>query len=243
MKKIALLTLFTAGLTACVSAGPINVGGNLRALQLNATQQANLRTLMGLTASSPFTIQVLDKDSNSALNAGDLAVMKGGVANREISRRVLTAADVSKINANPNANTGDDFMRRLNAAQAKWRQLRPVHYTYTLQRSCFCTPDVTKPLDIRVYEGVVQQVTIVPDNKPLPKSRRDEAKTIDQLFRLIREAVEQNAASIRVEYDNVYGFPTSISIDRDVRIADEEVYYTASNLRPASGLKPRQPRR
>lgn len=247
MKLTAIVALMAASLSACVVAVPANpTGGSLRALQLNSTQQTNVRTLMGLNASSPFTVQILDKDNNSILNSGDIAVMSGGITHSEVSRRVLNQADVNRINSVPQTPppTGTAaFLRNLAQAEATWRQKRPKHYAYTLQRTCFCTPESRKPLQIRVYEGVTQQAIVLPEGYNLPKTRWEEAKTIDQLFRLIHEAVDRQAASMEVQYDPNYGFPTYIAIDYDSMMADEEVYYEASDFKIASSLKPRQPRR
>ncbi len=247
MRSIALVALMAASLSACVVAVPSTpTSGSLHALQLNSVQQTNVRTLMGLNTSSPFTVQVLDKDNNSKLNAGDIAVMSGGITRGEVSRRVLNQADVNRINSVPQPpppNGTAAFLRNLDQAEATWRQKRPKHYAYTLQRTCFCTPESRKPIQIRVYEGVTQQAIVLPEGYALPKARWEEAKTIDQLFRLIREAVDRQAASMEVQYDPNFGFPTYIAIDYDSMMADEEVYYEASDFKVASSLKPRQPRR
>lgn len=50
--------------------------------------------------------------------------------------------------------------------------------------------------------------------------------TVDQAFAMIQQAIDDKVASLTVEYDIATGYPTSISIDRDIMIADEEMYYT-----------------
>jgi hypothetical protein len=128
----------------------------------------------------------------------------------------------------------------LKAAEAKWQQKRPQHYAYTLQRSCFCTEEYRKPISIRVFNGKVQQATLLPEGKPLPAERKGDALTVEGLFAIIRTAITNKAASIEVKYDPQYGFPTTIAIDQDRRMADEEINITASNFAIASGLKPKQ---
>ena len=130
--------------------------------------------------------------------------------------------------------------RQLKAAEAKWKKKRPEHYSYTLQRSCFCTPDYRKPIEIRVFRGKVQQASLLPEGTPLPAERKAEALPVEGLFRMIREAIVNKSASVTVKYNATYGYPTSISIDRDRMMADEEVYLSASNFKIASGLKPKQ---
>lgn len=128
----------------------------------------------------------------------------------------------------------------LDAAEALWKQKRPEHYAYQLQPSCFCPPEYTQPIEIRVLKGVIQQADLVASKKALPPERKGDAKTIEQLFKMIRDAINRPAASVKVTYDPNYGFPSSISIDLDQMIADEEVYYTVKAFKPASGLKPAQ---
>ena len=96
MKK-PLFTLFSiciVGLTACTTS-PHPAAET--ALPLSPQQQANLRQLLGLTGSSPFTDSVLDTDHNGTLNVGDTLVQTGGIAVAEILRRPLTVADIQAI--------------------------------------------------------------------------------------------------------------------------------------------------
>ena len=233
MKPLIASLLAALSLSACAVTPPIPP----QSLTLNANQQTNLRTLLGLTPSSAFTVNVLDQDADRYLSPGDIAVVYGGIANAETSRRTLSVADVTTINA----DTGlSETARQLQAAETKWRQLKPKHYAYTLQRSCFCAPEVRKPIEIRVFRGKVQQATVLPDGTPLPADRQYSALTIDDLFKTIHDAIDRNAASLSVTYDPQYGFPTNISIDYNRMMADEELSLSASNFKIASGLKPIQ---
>ena len=242
MTVIAVATLSLMALTACVAAPPANNGGanpkpDASVLNLTSDQMTSLRTLLGLNNSSPFTVKVLDQDNSQHLSVGDVAVMSGGIANGEISRRALSEPDIQSINANPEPTTP---LQQLQAAQALWQQKQPEHYAITLKRSCFCPPEFNKPIEVRVYRGVIQQVTIVSTGKPLPLDRQHDAMTVEGLFKTIRDAIAGKAESVVVKYDPQYGFPTTISIDRSRMIADEEVYISTSDFKVASGLKPAQ---
>lgn len=57
---------------------------------------------------------------------------------------------------------------------------------------------------------------------------------MERLFDEIARAIDQHAAALAVSYDPVRGYPVTIDIDRDFRIADEEVSYRASELAPLS---------
>lgn len=43
---------------------------------------------------------------------------------------------------------------------------------------------------------------------------------------MIQEAIDSKVANLTVQYDVITGYPMSIAIDRDVMIADEEMYYS-----------------
>jgi hypothetical protein len=120
---------------------------------------------------------------------------------------------------------------QLQAAETKWQQNRPTHYIYTLQRTCFCPREYNNPIEIRVLNGVVQKAMLLQEQEALPSVRMDEALTINNLFDTIHKAVDSKAAKIDVKYDWEYGYPTSIAIDWDKMMADEETYFTASGLR------------
>ena len=121
--------------------------------------------------------------------------------------------------------------RDLLAAETKWRQTQPANYSYTLQRSCFCTPEFRKPIAIEVTSGQVQKATLVPEGTLLPWERGEEALTIEGLFDVVRKAIDTKASRIDVEYDKTYGYPTSISLDPHTELADDEMYYTATELK------------
>lgn len=130
---------------------------------------------------------------------------------------------------------------QLNAAQNKWRRTQPAHYRYTLQNSCFCPPEYLKPIMIRAFKGKVQQATLLPDNKPLPTARKAQAVPIEGLFNIVQTAINRRAYSIKATYHQRYGYPVSVSIDYDPRIADEETYFSTRDFQVASGLKPAKP--
>ena len=55
---------------------------------------------------------------------------------------------------------------------------------------------------------------------------------VDQLFNEVKQSIDNNAASIDVKYDSTWGYPRSISIDLDKRMADEEFALISSSLKP-----------
>jgi type II secretory ATPase GspE/PulE/Tfp pilus assembly ATPase PilB-like protein len=139
---------------------------------------------------------------------------------------------------------------QLNQAKAKWQKQQPLHYSYALQRTCFCPPEYNRPINIRVFKGKVQQATLAVNaslvngrraaEQPLAADRKSEAMPMEGLFKIIQDAIQRKASSLKVTYNKQYGYPLTIAIDYNSMIADEEAYWTISNFKIASGLKPSQ---
>lgn len=127
---------------------------------------------------------------------------------------------------------------QLQAAENLWKQKRPYHYAYNVQRSCFCPEEYRKPIRIRVLNGKIQQAKLLPEGIPLSSSRQAEAIPVEGLFRIIRDAINNNAARVDVKYDPQLGFPTSIAIDHNQMIADEETYISTNGFKILGNFKP-----
>ena len=119
----------------------------------------------------------------------------------------------------------DDF----TGARALWIAAGVDDYAMTLQRSCFCpVPDYTGPFAVAVEEGELASVML--EGAAVDVER---GMTVEALFDLVSDAYARDAVRIDVEYDAEYGFPSSVSIDYDERIADEETGYTVTDFQPA----------
>lgn len=198
-------------------------------LELTTTQQQNLRSLFGLQDSSPFTVAVLDKNGNGKLNAGDVAVMYGGITNGEISRRTLTAEDVKAINEGSTSKPND--LKTLAANEAKWKTASVGgDYDYTIQLNAFTSPDYRRPITVSVANGQVSNMTYADTGEAVPADRQATVPSINDLFSMLRDAYTSNAARVDVTYDPKYGFPSSLYIDQSEMMADEEFGYTVSDL-------------
>lgn len=120
--------------------------------------------------------------------------------------------------------------RNLNQMQTQWQEQGLSDYRFQFYWQCFCPEDYREPVWVTVKDGEVESIkTVDPDSEvtPLDKS---EYRTIDGLFDIIRDGVEEDAYEIRVAYDNTMAYPTSVYIDYDQRIVDEEQGFFASEL-------------
>ena len=134
------------------------------------------------------------------------------------------------------------IQRRYDLNLKKWQARKQQDYTFTLQLSCHCSPDHTTPMQVTVQNGKVisattESLTVGQDSQgnPLDNIVIDvayRALSIDQLFNEIKMAIDNKAAAIDVKYDPKWGYPRSIAIDIDKRLADEELAFTLSNFKP-----------
>jgi hypothetical protein len=203
---------------------------NTQSLPLSDSQNKNLRTLLGLQDSSSFTVSVLDKNGNGKLNAGDVAVTYGGITGGEVSRRVLTAADVKAINSTSSSNSAN--LNTLNTNEAKWKAATTNgNYDYTVQFGGFTAPEYRRPIAVSVNNGQVSNMTYADTGEAVAADRQASVPSMQDLFQELRDAYKNNAAQVNVTYDPTYGYPSSLYIDRSAMIADEEVSYSVSNVR------------
>lgn len=127
----------------------------------------------------------------------------------------------------------------VQANARKWAAANVRNYTFTYERQCFCTAETRGPFVVTVANGQVASVRrlaggMTPDGQPMagPEDTRPENRLrIEDFFDLITGAHRDGVAEVRTAYDARLGFPTSIWIDRDEGIADEEIGYQISNLR------------
>jgi hypothetical protein len=118
--------------------------------------------------------------------------------------------------------------------RARWDRRGPATYTYDFHRICFCLTEAVEPVRITVTSGVVTAVVRVADGQPIPPEQVNLffRVTIDSLFVLIGDAIENDAHAIDVAYDAYWGYPTNTFIDYLANAIDEEQGFTAALQAP-----------
>ena len=114
------------------------------------------------------------------------------------------------------------------ANKEKWESTEIEDYSFVLRIMCFCAPETTEPKTIVVKGGEITTV----NGKPYDPEQNWGVVTISDLFDKIENITPQNPAVLNVTYDTKYGFPSSLYIDRDEMIADEEIGYSVSDFSP-----------
>ena len=92
-------------------------------------------------------------------------------------------------------------------------------------------PDWTRPVVIDVKDNRIGRIVYADDEAPVGPTYWKSYHTVDELFALIDSALVRDAAQVTVQFDEALGYPTQLYIDEDLRIADEELGITASDVR------------
>ncbi|MCA9168002.1 MAG: hypothetical protein KDB23_10055 [Planctomycetales bacterium] len=116
----------------------------------------------------------------------------------------------------------------LEAQRALWDAQSATDYDYVLQRECFCLDEARRPGLVQVRQAEIASVVDVETGQPLDAKIY---RTIDQLFDELQRAIDLPADDIQTEFDDAIGYPTSLRIDFDFGIADEELVYHAREFR------------
>jgi hypothetical protein len=127
----------------------------------------------------------------------------------------------------------DEERARLEDNRATWRARGPISYTYVFRRICFCAPSATNPVIIQVRQRAVVSVRYEDTGAPVDPSLLSLFPTVEGLFEIIEDAIDQEAEVVQASYDPALGYPTSITLDGSSMIADDEATLTASHLAPA----------
>jgi hypothetical protein len=149
-----------------------------------------------------------------------------------VSDPILTSNEVTDWIA-PESDAGHRFYRlalfdrdwmrsQFERNRRLWNEQALSDYSYVFNWSCFCLPEYTAPVNIRVEQGEWTEMSFVLDGKPVIEENWQRYKTIDELFEIIDDAFRQDAKEIHATYDPDLGYPTSVFIDYSELIADEE---------------------
>lgn len=119
-------------------------------------------------------------------------------------------------------------LAELRGHQERWQEQQPTNYEYVLQRVCECEPSESGPLRITVREGQIRSAVNAQTDEVVAVDA-EQVKSIEDLFVLLEEALPI-AYRVTAEYDATLGYPTSIFIDFQRDMVDEEMSFTVREL-------------
>lgn len=129
------------------------------------------------------------------------------------------------------SNDSPSILKELNENRTNWEAQNFSTYSLTFSHNCNCLDEVTAPREALIENDVVTS-QVQRDGYKRLRTEDFQAWTVNELFELI--ALEESRADfLTVEYNETYGYPTFIQVDRDKQIADDEYTITVTNMVPA----------
>lgn len=197
-----------------------------KSIEVTKEQDEGIRKHFSLT--DEMSYRVKDKNGDGRLSAGDVLVVFDDKSGEKIFRKKLSAEDVKSINE-AKGNPLEEAKEQLTKNREKWQSQGIEDYTFTLERSCFCPEEVTKPVEITVRNGEVVAAKFADSGENLPLDHFN-VMTIDSLFDVIEREINEKSASVNVQYDEATGRPVSIFVDQFKGAVDDEYGLTVSDF-------------
>ena len=129
-----------------------------------------------------------------------------------------------------NSDNDSSEQQALNDALNKWSAADTGNYTFNYQLLCFCPQEFTDPIMVNIVNDSVLSAISRTTNLPVTDQVRDTINSVEDMFSILQQAIDTRANTITVNYNDELGYPESIYIDYDERIADEELTLTSDNL-------------
>ena len=125
---------------------------------------------------------------------------------------------------------GDD----LNEHRRAWSRLGISNYTFDYVRLCFCGGPAGDTLRIVVRgDSVVSVENRGPRAEPIqPSVYTVWVKTIDGLFDELKDAIDEDADQVDVQYDRQFSYPRIANIDFIKRAIDDEMRFEITRFTP-----------
>ena len=111
----------------------------------------------------------------------------------------------------------------LSANRAKWQQSEPQSYSYIVRPACFCSIDSVLSYVVTVQSGLVTALVEDQWGPDYSGMLVDKSKilTIERVFEIASTSLAE-ADVVKVTYDDTFGYPVSVSIDRSRATIDDE---------------------
>jgi len=124
-------------------------------------------------------------------------------------------------------------LSRIEMNEKLWSAQHQESYIMTYKRGCFCLGEEAQKVKVYVLEGKIVDVRVIvrPYNQLDPEVVA-RFITVDQLFGLIRQLLEDRVAELSVVYDIEKGFPVLVQGDVSEELIDNEFTYQIFDISP-----------
>lgn len=111
--------------------------------------------------------------------------------------------------------------RDLSRNERLWRDFGPFDYDYVIVYDCFCGL-AGIPVRVFVRNNRVDDEVYESSGLPVTIGYNFFERTVEDLFDVVHDGLDQRADDIRASYDGYYGYPRNVQIDYQFSAADEE---------------------
>jgi len=115
----------------------------------------------------------------------------------------------------------------LQAAEARWREAQPKTYEFALDLRCQFCGAKTPPR----YRVTGETSVLLDDLTRYSRDAYSSLGTVEKMFAVIRAQLQRGPDKALIQYDDRYGYPTMVDIDRERDTFDEEVWFRVLNFR------------
>ena len=118
----------------------------------------------------------------------------------------------------------DDATANLNL----WNEKKVENYSFSFKRICFCPVEYVGPQQVVVQNRKVVTVNGAAYNSSL---RYGVIPTIPELLLTIKSHLDKNPVKKTLNFNQTYGYPTSVFFDFSEMMADDELGYEVTNFK------------
>ena len=146
-----------------------------------------------------------------------------------IRKFFLLVALISLLVSCNNDDENEKDFSSIENPRERWEAYGIPDYVINERISCFCGGVLQ--WDLVVKNNIKSEVFFDQTISNQTESEiLENARTINDVFDFIQTIDINSVADFVVEYDTKYGFPTLVSIDYDINIADDEIAYIYSEF-------------
>ncbi len=123
-----------------------------------------------------------------------------------------------------------DVQSKLDQNRKKWMSKVVSNYQFNFRWECYCSPEYVAPVNISVRENRIDGAVFVENEVPVAVEGLERYRTIEGLFDLLQEGIDENAHTISAHYHSELGYPVKASIDYEEDLVDEELGFDINSL-------------
>ncbi|MBL7851866.1 MAG: hypothetical protein JNN04_13270 [Cyclobacteriaceae bacterium] len=118
----------------------------------------------------------------------------------------------------------------LNEKQAQWDSLHANHYSFDFEYKQIFSHLEGLTFTVEVQSDSIISILNHATNQMEDPSAWPTIPTINEMFKLVQNAIDRNYYKISVKFNSTSGYPEMIGFDPEKQMADDEYGMTAGNL-------------